>query len=140
MRSPVDLLRDRRATSAVEFAIIAPLFLMALLSMVAYGIYFAASITVEQLAADAARYSIAGTSTSERQSLAQQYIQTVTISDPFIERDKLQVSVNPDPSSSQQFQVSLSYNAKDLPIWDLFTFALPSQTISKSASIRIGGV
>ena len=42
-------------TSAIEFALLAPLFILFLLGMVAYGIYFGASHSVQQIAADAAR-------------------------------------------------------------------------------------
>jgi Flp pilus assembly protein TadG len=46
---------DTAGTSAVEFAMLAPLFILLLLGMVAYGIYFGASHWVQQIAADAAR-------------------------------------------------------------------------------------
>jgi Flp pilus assembly protein TadG len=46
--------------SAVEFAIIAPVFILMIVGMLAYGIYFGAANSVQQIAADAARTSIAG--------------------------------------------------------------------------------
>ncbi len=137
LKSP---LRNDSGASAVEFAIVAPLFILVLLSIVAYAIYFSAAVTVQELAADAARYSIAGVTNSERQTLARDYIQTATLNDPLVQRDKLDVTVEADPASDQQFVVLLTYRASNLPIWSLFAFALPSQTIRKSASIRIGGV
>ncbi|RVD33089.1 pilus assembly protein, partial [Mesorhizobium sp. M4A.F.Ca.ET.020.02.1.1] len=51
---------DAVGTTAVEFAMLAPLFILLLLGMVAYGIYFGASHSVQQIAADAARTAIAG--------------------------------------------------------------------------------
>jgi Flp pilus assembly protein TadG len=47
-------------TAAVEFAILLPFYLFFLLGMLAYGIYFGAAHSVQQLAADAARTAIAG--------------------------------------------------------------------------------
>jgi len=45
---------DAAGTSAVEFAMLAPIFVLLLPGMVAYGIYFGASHSVQQIAADAA--------------------------------------------------------------------------------------
>ncbi|TIM19494.1 MAG: pilus assembly protein, partial [Mesorhizobium sp.] len=47
--------REQSGTSAIEFALLAPIFILLLLGMVAYGIYFGASHSVQQIAADAAR-------------------------------------------------------------------------------------
>lgn len=133
------IMTDRRGASAIEFAILAPLFLLVLFTIAAYGIYFSAALSVEQIAADAARYSIAGLSEQERASLARQYVDTATQKSPFIERNHLSVDVETDPKQPQQFMVSLSYDARALPIWNLFAFPLPSQTIQRFATIRIGG-
>jgi Flp pilus assembly protein TadG len=48
---------------------LAPLFILLLLGMVAYGIYFGASHSVQQIAADGARTAIAGLNQTERQAL-----------------------------------------------------------------------
>lgn len=134
-----DFTNSRRGASAVEFAIVAPLFMVVLFTMIGYGIYFSAALSVEQIAADAARYSVAGLTPTERASLAQHYIDTVTFDDPLIERDRLEVSVGPDPKAPQQFTVSLSYDASALPIWNLLSFTMPSKRIERFATIRIGG-
>jgi Flp pilus assembly protein TadG len=47
--------RCRRGASAVEFAIVFPLFLFALFGIVMYGAYLAVVHGVQQLAAEAAR-------------------------------------------------------------------------------------
>ena len=48
-----DFARNQRGASAVEFAIVAPLFIVVLFTMIGYGIYFSAALSVEQIAADA---------------------------------------------------------------------------------------
>ena len=68
------LTRDRAATSAVEFALVAPLFILMMLGMLGYGIYFGAAHSIQQLTADAARTAIAGLDEDERRSLAQAFI------------------------------------------------------------------
>ncbi len=132
--------QDRSGASAVEFAILAPLFLVVLFTMTAYGIYFGAALSVEQIAADAARYSVAGLTTDERSTLAREYVSQATFDNPLIDRQNLKVDVEADPEAPDQFVVSVSYDADKLPIWDLFSFPLPSRQIRRFATIRIGGV
>lgn len=135
----VRLMVHRRGTSAIEFALVAPLFILVLITIAAYGIYFSAAVSVQQIAADAARYSIAGITPHERRTLAEAYIRTATLDAPFIEKDRLSVTVTPDPAEPNQFMVSLGYDARALPIWNLFTLPLPSDRIERFATIRVGG-
>ena len=126
-------------TAAVEFAIIAPLFILLMMGMIAYGIYFGAAHSVQQLAADAARTAIAGLNQAERQTLAQNFINANAGGYVFIEADKLSVQVA--DSNAQQFVVSVQYDANNLPIWGLLTdLPLPGKTIARSSTIRIGGI
>ena len=61
---------DKRATSAVEFALIAPFLLLLVAAILAYGSIFATSISLQQVAAETARATIGGLSDAERRSLA----------------------------------------------------------------------
>jgi hypothetical protein len=45
-----------------------------------------------------------------------------------------------DAAEPGQFTVHLSYDADDLPIWNLFTYALPDRQIERFSTIRIGGL
>lgn len=128
-------------TAAVEFAIVAPLFIFLVLGMIAYGIYFGAAHSVQQIAADAARTAIAGLDETERQTLAQHFIDVNAGGYTFIEADKLEVEVNDNPDDAEQFVVSVQYNADNLPIWRFLSrLPLPGKTISRSSTIRIGGI
>ena len=49
---------------------LAPIFVLLLPGMVAYGIYFGASHSVKQIAADAARTAIAGLNQTEAANLS----------------------------------------------------------------------
>ena len=125
------LTRDRSGTSAVEFALVAPLFILMMLGMLGYGIYFGAAHSIQQLTADAARTAIAGLDESERRSLAQ----------AFIDASKLTVDVQDSAADGSQFVVGVSYDARDLPIWNLFSgLTMPRTTISRASTIRIGGL
>ncbi len=133
--------KDDTATSAIEFALLSPLFLFLLLGMVAYGIYFGAAHSIQQIAADAARVAIAGVDQSERQTLARTYISQNADGFPFIDGRMLTVDARDSAADGSQFVVTLSYDARDLPIWGMFTnLPLPKMTIVRKTTIRIGGI
>jgi len=132
--------RCNSGSSAVEFAIIAPLFLMMVLSIIAYGIYISVAHSVQQLAADAARTAVAGLSSTERVQLSESYIRTSTLNHYLIDPKYLTVKLENDPTNPDQFTVSLKYDASSLPVWDLYAFAMPGKFIERFATIRIGGV
>jgi Flp pilus assembly protein TadG len=132
---------DVAGTSAVEFAMLAPLFIVLLLGMVAYGIYFGASHSVQQIAADAARTAIAGLNQSERQTLVSDFIAHDVAGYPFVDPNKLTVSAQDSAADGSQFIVSVSYDARNLPIWNLFPkLPLPGTTIQRQSTIRVGGI
>lgn len=135
------IIRDQSGTSAIEFAIVAPVFILLVFGMIAYGIYFGALHSVQQMAADAARTAIAGLDENERKTLAQRYIDLNADGYVFIDRKKLVVEVKDSDKDSEQFVVSLRYDASQLPIWNLLPMLpLPEKTISRSSTIRVGGI
>lgn len=138
---PIQFLSCRSGTSAIEFAIIAPVFILLVFGMIAYGIYFGAMHSVQQIAADAARTAIAGLDETERKTLAQRFIDLNADGYVFIDGSKLQVSVKDSAADAEQFVVSLRYDAAQLPIWNLLPIVpLPEKTIVRSSTIRVGGI
>ncbi|UYQ72176.1 pilus assembly protein [Pelagibacterium flavum] len=132
---------DDAGTSAVEFALIAPVFLLLLFGAIGYGIYFGAAHSVQQLAADAARAAVAGVSGAERTALATAFLAENGGSYVLIDPDLLTIEAAPSPSDPDQFLVRISYDASALPIWNLHPpLPLPDKTISFSSTIRNGGV
>jgi len=134
------LSKDRAGTSALEFAIIAPLFFLALFTLIAYGIYLSVTHSVQQIAADAARTAVAGLNPTERVTLVNRYLDASRLDYSFINRTKMKVLVTDDPGNPDQFTVTITYDSSDLPIWKLFTFALPKEEIQRYATVRIGGM
>lgn len=129
-----------RAASAVEFAILAPLFLIIVFGIVTYGSYLTVVHGVQQLAAEAARSSVAGLSDSERSSLAANYVSANIATYPLIERKYLTVNADASAASSKVFVVSVGYDASHMFIYALPTFVpLPSPNIVRSAAIPFGG-
>ncbi|KQR77550.1 TadE/TadG family type IV pilus assembly protein [Rhizobium sp. Leaf341] len=133
--------RNAEGVAAIEFAMLAPLFICMLFSMFGWGIYFGACHSLQQIAADTARSAVAGLSPAERTSLATGYATSqATAGYALINQARLIVQVADDAAVANQFTVKLTYDASDLPIWNLMTFAMPSSTIVRSTTIRIGGV
>lgn len=130
----------KKGAAAVEFAILAPVFILLLMGMVAFGIYLGAANAVQQLAADASRTAIAGLTGAERQTLARGFITRNTGQYYFINPARMTVVVNDSPVDNNQFTVVIRYDARDLPIWNLFQgLPLPDTEIKRSSTIRIGG-
>ncbi|WDR07140.1 pilus assembly protein [Devosia rhodophyticola] len=134
-------LSNCRAASAVEFALLTPVFVLMLTGMLAYSIYFGAAHSVQQIAADAARTSIAGLNGRERDALVAAYIDNNAADYLLIERARLSYTIGDKASDPSQYQVSIDYDASALPIWNLYPpLPLPSKTIRFSSSIRRGGL
>ncbi|WP_109612195.1 TadE/TadG family type IV pilus assembly protein [Pseudaminobacter salicylatoxidans] len=133
--------RDRSGTSAIEFALLAPIFILFLLGMIAYGIYFGASHSVQQIAADAARTAIAGLNETERRTLAADFIRVNAAGYAFVDPQKLSIDTHDSSADGSQFVVALSYDASALPIWNLLQdLPLPGKTILRQSVIRVGGI
>jgi len=134
------LLRCRSGSSAVEFAIIAPVLLLMLFSLIGYGIYLAAAHAVQQIAADAVRTAVAGLDASERQKLVQEYLTKSTMDYALLDKKNFTTKVQSDPSNPNQFTVSIEYDASTLPIFSLYSYAMPDKHIRRYSTMRIGGI
>jgi Flp pilus assembly protein TadG len=133
--------RASDGTAAIEFAIVAPIFIFFGLGIIAYAIYFGAAHSVQQLAADAARTSVAGLSDSERQSLVASYLAVNAAGYVLIDPAGLSYSVGEAANDSSEYSVTVRYDASSLPIWNLYPpLPLPSRTISFTSLIRLGGI
>lgn len=135
-----NFLHRTNGAAALEFAIIAPVFFMTVFSMIAYGIYLGAVHSVQQVSADAARAAVAGLSQAERQTLARDYIQRSLMRHPFIDAQQVEVEVADDSANPNQFTVSVSYDASHLPVWSLYSYAMPDTEITGFSTIRLGGL
>lgn len=130
---------EKSGAAAIEFAILSPLYLMILMGMVAYGIYFGASHSIQQIAADAARHAVAGLDAGERRQIVLRYVDDHAAGYAFVDRAKVAVDVL--ETGPAQFAVAISYDARHLPIWGLFqSLPLPGTTITHRSVVRIGGV
>lgn len=132
--------RHDGGASAVEFAIVLPVFVTMLFGIIAYGIYFGAVHGAAQLAADAARASVAGVSDAERADIARRHVAANALSYTVLDPAKLTVEAGPLDGDVRQFRVSVRYDAKALPIWNFGPLLpLPDPIIVRSATIQRGG-
>jgi Flp pilus assembly protein TadG len=133
-------LREKSGASAVEFALVLPVFVLVMLGIIAYGIYFGATHSVQQLAADAARASIAGLSDPERIQIANRHVTENARQYALLDVSHVSVEAGPVATDATQFRVAVFYDASSLPIWAIGPILpLPSQTIARTAVVKRGG-
>ncbi len=136
----IKLSRSTSGASAVEFAVVAPLFLTVVFGIIIYGSYLAVVHGLQQLAAEAARAAVAGLSDAERSSLAQGYVTSTVPSYPLLMPGQLTVQSGPSPANGYVFVVTLNYDASPMFIYSLPRFLpVPSPNIMLSAAIQRGG-
>lgn len=137
--STLKLLSCRRGATAVEFAMVLPIFLSIVFGIVVFGSYLAVVHGVQQLAAEAARTSIAGMSEAERSSLASTYVTANAGTYPLINPAQLSVVAATSSSNSNVFVVTVNYNASGMFIYALPFVPMPPSMIVRSAAIPYGG-
>jgi Flp pilus assembly protein TadG len=130
------LRRDQSGATAVEFAFLAPVLILMLMGITGYGGYFWMSHSVQQLANDAARAAIPGSTAAERASLAKAAVAAgagdaelipAKLSTEVIDRDgRLTVAVSYDAAQSFAFAVR-------------GVTPMPSDQIRRQASVQMGG-
>src|SRR3569623_3816438 len=135
-----DFCHARSGASAVEFAVVMPVFMMLLFGLATFGGYLATVHDVQQLAAEAARTSVAGLNETERKSLATGYVTQNAASYPLIEPAHLSVNAATSGSDPNVFIVTVNYDASNTFIYSLPSFVpAPPPVIVRSAAIPRGG-
>lgn len=134
------LRRDERGSIAVEFALIFPVSLIFFMGLMAYGIYFGAAHSVQQLAADAARASVSGLNDAERVSIASAHVAASGNSYPLLTSVHISITAGSLDADPTQFEVRVSFDSGNLPIWALSGLVpLPDRTIERVAVVKRGG-
>lgn len=132
------LIRDRRATSAVEFALIAPFLLLLVAAILAYGSIFATSLSLQQIAAETARATIGGLSDAERKTLAETKLAAIADDYPMLDVSKVTFAFDAG-TGSELSRVTLFYDMTNHPAYALDKLLpLPASPISSSLIITDG--
>ena len=110
------LAKNNRATSAVEFALIAPFLMLLIASILAYGSIFATSLSLQQVAAETARATIGGLSDAERKTLAQAKLNAIADDYPLL--DVAKVTFEFDAGTGTELsRVTLHYDMSNHPAY-----------------------
>ena len=126
--------------AAIELAIISPVLLLFIFGIIAYGVYFGAAHSVQQLAANSARAAMGGLDMNERQKLVDTYVATALEQGGLLLGDHLSVDVSSNEDRSDFVVVTVTYDATELPVWNLYQgLPLPEKTITRTSLIRAGG-
>jgi len=128
---------ESRGVSVVEFALIAPLLMLILLGMLAYGQYFLIAHSAQQLANDAARATIAGMSTAERLALANAALARELPNVSEITAGNATLTVT---EALPLVTVHVRVDASGIGLFRVNMLPMPSPTIDRSAVIQQGGV
>ncbi|WP_417254816.1 MULTISPECIES: TadE/TadG family type IV pilus assembly protein [Celeribacter] len=81
--------RDEDGATAVEFALVLPLLLSMLFGIVAFGQYFAISNSLQQIAAEAARYSVSEPYFADRKDRAETFLASPGERFSFLDADHI---------------------------------------------------
>jgi len=131
---------DDDGATAVEFAIVAPIFIMTLVGILIYGLYFGTALSVSHVAAEAARASVAGMDAAERASLATSKATSIAASGGLLSAERMTVTAHVNASDSKVFDVQVSYDASDLPIYAFADLVpTPPSLITRTSSVQRGG-
>lgn len=130
--------RANAGASALEFAICAPVLVLFMMTIVYFGLYISAAHSVQQLAADGARASVAGLGDPERKTLTLDYVSTAASGYVLLNPARMKVGVASD--SADSVSVTITYDAAPLLSWYPVGFdPFLDPEITRTAVVRVGG-
>jgi Flp pilus assembly protein TadG len=131
------LRRNQRGASVVEFALLAPIFVTLLFGMLGYGQYFFLSHSLQQIANNVARATIAGLTTAERTSIAKEAVTREGEAQGSLIATRLASSVS---DVNGYTTVTVRYDASNIALLRTGLLPVPAATIERRALIRNGGM
>ena len=106
---------DSEGASALEFAIVAPVFFMLVFGILVYGYYFASLSMLNHIAYEAARATVTGLSDDERNTLAQARAdELISAFAGFIDEEAIEVDAATDGDGIYAVTVHYQFNALEL--------------------------
>ena len=134
-------LASRSGSAAVEFALVTPLLLLLFAGITLFGICLGAAHNLRQIAAEAARASVAGVTDSERASLAQSTVNHSLSTGAMFKPGSVAVQVGTNPLDATVYTVTLSFDATSLGL-NAFSRLLPllPTVLTSTVSVRRGGL
>lgn len=102
---------DSTGAVAVEFVLLAPILFALILGIITLGFYMGVSHSVHQLAAGAARASVAGLDETERRDIATTYLAEGATRYPLLKDDALTTSLDYSADAMGSITVNVTYAA-----------------------------
>ncbi len=139
---------DERGASAVEFAIVVPVFLLFLIGIIQYGTIFLVRNQMTQAASDAARVAVTASTmtaaeTAASTALAQDLthdgagLMSADCSNSAVSCTALPASSCNAPSGYQCLQVTVTYNYSQDPVIAIPLLPTPT-TITATSTVLVG--
>lgn len=123
--------------AALEFAIVAPLFLALVFGIIVYGIYFTIWIAVTEAASEGARASVAGLDTAERITLATDEVTNFfTAYGPMLSLSHATILAQQVPGNAGAFEVAVTYDFSSMGLGTLAGL-LPVPTATPTATVIV---
>ena len=139
---------SRRGAVAVEFALVAPVFLLLVFGTMVFALYFATFAAVIQGASEGARASVGGLTGAERDQLARARVRDLLGGyRPLLDPDRATVETQALAGAMPSYRVSVSYPVGDFGFGWFYGFlgalgdgsAQAPQTVSYSVTVANGG-
>jgi len=127
---------DRRGAVLIEFAIVAPIFLMLMCGTLTYGGWIGLAHAVQQSANEGARAAIGGLDPDERADLARSRAMAA-IRGYDVDPARVLIAVAEDGAT---LSVSVDYDATDDPRLALKLIPLPSTLIVRRSVVSLSGL
>ena len=128
--------------AAIEFALVAPIFLVLMFGIVVYGFYFGTCIALAHAASEGARASVAGITAGERANFAEAQVRAIFARyAPLLSDDPAHLQIAAAPASEPGlFQVTVRYDLSDRN-FSRFSglFPLPSEQPQATVIAANGG-
>ncbi len=132
------LVRNRRGVAVMEFALVAPLLALLALGIMNYGQYFLLAHSTQQIANDAARATVAGLSSTERETLARAMVSRQVASLP-VSAGQVSVAVS-ENNANHLVTVTLRVDASSNPMFKMKIVPMPDAVIERRGTVRQGGI
>lgn len=131
--------RDETGVAALEFALVAPVFLVLVFAIIVYSLYIGTRFALTEAAAEGARASVAGMSAADRTTYATARAQAVIASyAPLM--SVANATITTSAPAAGVFQVSISYNRTTLGLTGFSSLLpLPPAVTTAQATVSNGG-
>lgn len=137
MAKVASLIRNRAGATIVEFAIVLPVLVCLLMGVLGYGQYFLLAHSVQQIANDAARATVAGLDPDERKHLAETSVTQDVSALGNLPRGRVAAAVN---ETGDSVAVEVTLDAHGMALFTTSLVPMPSPMIERRAVVLRGGL